>query len=267
MQSADPVICDICGHRNEHSDPFCEACGSKLPGRRAKQTEPSGSRKKSAAPPTHKKSPKQASSFKLESWHYVLGAVVMALIGFFLYSEATREHASVTPLQQPPMQFPAEQTTPPSQEVLDAITRLEKTIKDNPADDGARLLLANALHDAGTHDGSYYPRAITAYKEYLKAKPGDPNARVDLGICYFELGKIDSVHAGELFALAIDEMESSMKANPRHQPGAFNLGIVYLYSGDIAQSNKWMQTALNINPESDLGKRAKTIVEQHKQPS
>ena len=94
---------------------------------------------------------------------------------------------------------------------------------------------------------------------------GDPNARVDLGICYFELGKIDSTQSAALFSQAINEMESTLKNNPKHQPGAFNLGIVYLYSGDMKESNKWLQKTVELNPESDLGKRAKAILEQHNQ--
>jgi tetratricopeptide (TPR) repeat protein len=190
------------------------------------------------------------------------------LIGFFSYLELSREvPATGSPQQLPPMQFPAMQNpaTPPSKEILEAIERLEQTVKNAPTDAGAKLLLANALHDAGTHDGTYLPRAIASYKEYLKAKPGDPNARVDLGICYFELGKIDTTQTASLFSLAIGEMEATLKNNPKHQAGAFNLGIVYLYTGDMLQSNKWFLKAVELNPESDLGKRAKTIVEQHKQ--
>lgn len=138
-------------------------------------------------------------------------------------------------------------------------------MKENPNDAGSKLLLANALHDAGTHDAAYLPRAIEAYRSFLKAKPNDPNARVDLGICYFEVGKLDSTRAGEFFANAVKEMEAALKSDPKHQPGAFNLGIVQLYSGNFQESNKWFKKAVDLNPESDLGKRAKTILDQHSQ--
>ncbi len=256
-----PVTCEVCGHRNAHSGSFCEACGAKLPGRR----DSSASEKTSNVQSSKQK--RGPSKTKLETWHYVLGAMVVGLAGFFIYMEASREApTSSTTQQSMPMQFPnAQPATPPSKDILDAITRLEGTVKGNPNDPGAKLLLANALHDAGTHDGSYFPRAIETYKAYLKQNPGDPNARVDLGICYFELGKLDSTQSGSLFSLAIDEMESTLKANPKHQPGAFNLGIVYLYTGNIQQSNKWFSKSVELNPESDLGKRAKGILEQHSQ--
>jgi hypothetical protein len=258
---ASPVTCEVCGHRNTQSGSFCEACGAKLPGRK----DSSASEKKSTVQSSKQK--RSPSKSKLETWHYVLGAVVVGLAGFFIYVEVSREAPANSITQQSmPIQLPNTQpATPPSKDILDAITRLEGTVKGNPNDPGAKLLLANALHDAGTHDGSYFPRAIETYKAYLKQNPGDPNARVDLGICYFELGKLDSAQSGSLFSLAIDEMESTMKTNPKHQPGAFNLGIVYLYTGNIQQSNKWFSKSVELNPESDLGKRAKEILEQHSQ--
>ena len=260
-----PATCEICGHRNTHSGSFCEACGAKLAGRKTslpRERKSEGSKHQKPS-----KSNSGTSQKKFEPWHYGVGGLVLALAAFFVYMEFSREVPAKVGLQQSmPLQLPGQQqATPPSKDILDAIARLEGTVKSNPNDAGARLLLANALHDAGTHDGTYFPRAIEAYKTYLVQSPGDPNARVDLGICYFELGKLDTTRSGNLFSLAIKEMETTLKANPKHQPGAFNLGVVYLYTGNMQQSNKWFSRAVELNPESDLGKRAKGILEQHNQ--
>ncbi|MBI5470958.1 MAG: zinc ribbon domain-containing protein [Ignavibacteriae bacterium] len=254
-----PVRCQICGHENKHSGAFCEACGAKLPGR-----------KSAAEPPRQKKSvgakPKQGFLGKLQPWHYVVIPLLAIVLVILLYTELQRD-ASNTVIQSPPMQFPAQQqaATPPSGELLESIDRLQKTATENPSDAGAQLLLANALHDAGMRDASYFPRAIEVYKQYLKSKPGDPNARVDLGICYFELGKVDSTQSAALFSTAIEQMEIAVRNTPTHQPGAFNLGIVYLYSGNLEKSNEWLRRTVELNAESDLGRRAKAILEQHKQ--
>ena len=257
--------CEICGHVNASGGQYCEACGATLlrHGKSAREKKPLNQ-------VTPKKQRENLPSrFKFQTWHYVAGALLLGLIGVFVYIELQRENPAGAGQQQQvsQMQFPAAQTpsTPPSQEILDAIARLEKTVQDSPNDVGARLLLANALHDGAIHDGSLFPRAIDAYKKYLKTKPGDPNARVDLGICYFELGKIDSTQSATLFSMAIDEMEAAVKSSPSHQAGAFNLGIVYLYSGNLKESNKWLQKTVELNAESDLGKRAKAILEQHNQ--
>ena len=261
------LTCKVCGHKNAHSGAYCEACGAKLPGRVVTGQAVSSVREKKQTPPKKARPEKnQSSSFKLETWHYVVGAFILGLVGVFIYVELQRDYPTNVAPQQPsaPMRFPASQT-PPTKEILDAIVRLEKTVKDNPNDAGAKLLLANALHDGAMHDGSMFPRAIEAYKKYLQVKPGDPNARIDLGICYFELGKIDSMQSANLFSMAINEMELTMKSNPKHQAGAFNLGIVYLWTGNMQESNRWLKKAVGLNAESDLGKRAKAILEPHNQ--
>ena len=264
------IACAACGHLNSRNNSFCESCGVKLGGGISPRQEAGKAAEKKSAHSGSESIPhhpqKTSSQFKFEVWHYALGAVLLAIAGYFIYDEVDR-NARLTPanVQSPPLNFPSQQapSSPPSKDILDAIARLESTVKASPNDPGAKLLLANALHDGAIHDGSLFPRAIKAYQNYLKEKPGDPNARVDLGICYFELGKIDSVQSAGLFAQAINEMETTLKNNPKHQAGAFNLGIVYLYSGDMTQSNKWLQKTVDLNPESDLGKRAKTILEQH----
>jgi cytochrome c-type biogenesis protein CcmH/NrfG len=249
---------------NAHDGAFCESCGAKLAGRAFQHSHSSSHHQKpSPKQPEHKIS----ATGTLQPWHYAVGAIALAVAGTFIYLETQRAHAPGRP-HPPPMQFPSGQNpaTPPSQDVLNAIERLQKTVKENPNDVGSKLLLANALHDAGMREAKYLPHAVDAYKVFLKEKPDDPNARVDLGICYFELGKLDSVRSRDLFSQAISEMEKAVKADPKHQPGAFNLAIVQLYSGNIQESNEWFQKAVALNPESELGKRAKTILEQHSQP-
>ncbi len=265
------IVCVACGQTNSRNNTYCESCGARLSGNAPpNQSLARGDEKKTPTSGRESTPQKQfnLSKFRFEVWHYAIGAVLLALFGYFIYDEVER-NSRVAPanVQSPPLNFPSQQASPspPSKDILDAIARLEQTVRTNPNDAGAKLLLANALHDGAIHDGSLFPRAIKAYQNYLKDKPGDPNARVDLGICYFELGKIDSVQSADLFARAINEMEATMKNNPKHQAGAFNLGIVYLYSGNMLESNKWLQKAVDLNTESDLGKRAKTILEQHVQ--
>ena len=243
------VTCTSCGHVNTHEETHCEACGAKLPGRAFQESRTPTSRSKKSHP-----TKKEAGRFTFEPWHYIVAALALAVIGVFIYSESQRAHPPAVSQQQ---------ETP---KALEAIERLETLVKENPNDVGSKLLLANALHDASMHDLRYLQRAIDAYITYLKIKPDDPNARVDLGICYFELGKIDSTNSAALLRRAIHEMEAAVKGSPNHQAGAFNLGIVQLFSGNFQESNRWFKKAIELNPESDLGKRAKTILEQHSQP-
>lgn len=262
QSTARVLTCEVCGHENSHSGTYCETCGAQLPARNITHA-PLADEAEKPGPLRRRVKPSSSSSFNPEPWHYVVGILIAGIVGVFVYMESQRESsANVGQPASAPAQSTAAQT-PPSKELLDAIDRLQRTVNENPNDAGSKLLLANTLHDGAMHDAMMLPRAIEAYKSYLKDKPGDPNARVDLGICYFELGKIDSVHSVRLYSMAIDEIQTAVRSSPTHQPAAFNLAIVYLYSGDFDESNRWFRKAVDLNPESELGKRAKVILEQH----
>jgi tetratricopeptide (TPR) repeat protein len=186
----------------------------------------------------------------------MLIVVVSGLVVYFGYDEIRRDSGS----HETHVHTPA---TAESAGMLQEIDRLQKTVDANPADDASLLRLANVLHDHAMRDRTLLMRAVNTYGTYLKRKPGDTNARVDMGICYFEMGRLDSVNGPSFFARAIDEMTKAFNGNPSHQPAAFNLGIVNLNAGHLEESNAWFKKALALNPDTDLGKRAKQILEQH----
>ena len=150
--------------------------------------------------------------------------------------------------------------------MLQEIEELQGTVDANPNDAAALIRLANMLHDVGMHNQMFLNRAINTYSKYLKLKPADPNARVDIGICYFEMAREDTNNAASWLLRAIQEMETAFKSNPDHQPAAFNLGIVNLNAGNMEESRQWFKKAMEINPSSDLGKKAKEMLDQHSFP-
>jgi tetratricopeptide (TPR) repeat protein len=146
---------------------------------------------------------------------------------------------------------------------IQEIERLQAEADARPSDAPALLRLANILHDNAMRDSRFLLRAIETYKKYLNLQPANPDARVDLGICYFELGRVDSINNRSLFSQAIREMETAFRSSPTHQPAAFNLGIVNLNAGNLEESNKWMKKTVELNQQSELGQRAQRILEQH----
>jgi Tfp pilus assembly protein PilF len=98
------------------------------------------------------------------------------------------------------------------------------------------------------------PRAIDTYNKYLHLKPADADARVDLGICYYESGDSPT---------ALKEMQTALTYDPKHQMALFNLGIVTLNQGNLAQSNEWFKKAIAVNPNTQVGQRAQQILTQH----
>jgi tetratricopeptide (TPR) repeat protein len=184
---------------------------------------------------------------------------VVALLAYLITIELTGERPQVqasggaTP---PTMPNAATGSIP-----APAIAQLEAAVQAAPNDAAALLRLANALHDNGM-----LPRAIDGYRKYLALRPQDPDARTDLGICYFQMSQMDSTSAPALLEQAAREMETSLKYSPRHQPSAFNLGVVNLHMGKIEESNTWFRKTVELNKDSDLGMRAPTMLTQHSFP-
>ena len=242
--SGTTVRCPACGHLNTPPAETCQSCGGRLGARTG--TKPASTPKQNAA----------TARRKFESWHIFSGAAVLVLVAYLVYSNidgGTPAGASAGSRALPTGEGPVT----PHVHAID-LAPLEAAVRARPDDPDALLKLANALHD-----NSLWARAIEAYGRYLQKNPGNPDARVDLGICYFELSRIDSAQSGTLARRAVQEMESAATQFPNHQQAAFNLGIVLLNTGDLAGSNRWFSRAVEINSQSELGQQAKKILSQH----
>jgi cytochrome c-type biogenesis protein CcmH/NrfG len=238
--------CPVCGHRNQRSGAFCESCGSTLaPGRAAHSPQ---------EPRPHMN---RAGGWTRERWKIALVVVVVLIVALFGYLE----------LNRPAPPAPQVQNTPPMEPPMEQVRRLQEAVRANPGDPDALLRLANQLHDMGLSAPSLLNGAIDAYTRYLQLKPTDPNARVDLGICYFELGRTDSTQSLKLFRSAVREMKTALTSAPKHQPAAFNLGVVSLFMGETDEATRWFRKTIDLGPETELGRRAKNMLEQHALPS
>lgn len=134
---------------------------------------------------------------------------------------------------------------------LEALQELESHVNANPNDAGAILNYANALYDAKSSH-----RAIEYYKKYLTINPNDGDAIVDMGICYFEVGSTDS---------ALGVMKHAIEINPKHQKAFFNIAIVSLNSGDIKQAKEYFQKTVELDSNSESGKKAQELLALHNQ--
>ncbi|MDP2035913.1 MAG: tetratricopeptide repeat protein, partial [Ignavibacteria bacterium] len=108
---------------------------------------------------------------------------------------------------------------------LEQITELQKTVDSNPSNLDALLNLAHLLNDSGFKD-----KAIERYEQYLKQNSKAADVWVDMGVCYFELGKNSE---------AISKMEKALTIEPKHQIAHLNLGIVNLSSGNKEKALSW----------------------------
>ena len=113
-----------------------------------------------------------------------------------------------------------------------ALTELEKDPKNY-----------NLIVQAGNvyFDIQQYNQAI---KYYIKANSIqiDENVLINLGVCYFNLGKLDS---------ALVTMEDALKYNSNHKKGLYNIGIVLYNLGHINGALKNWQHLIHVHPNTE----------------
>lgn len=132
---------------------------------------------------------------------------------------------------------------------INQINELENIVKNNPTNHEALLQLGHLLNDNG-----FYQRAIPKYEQYLKDHPNNVDVIVDMGVCYFEMKQYDK---------SLSVIKDAIKIDPKHQIAHFNLGIVSFAKNDIEAAKEWWQKANEINPNSNIGKKAEELLKSN----
>jgi len=239
--------CDICGE-DLHAARMREQAAAQQEGVKAAKTasgQPRQRSTKSSADRQKQRPAKQETLFTTPQWiaisvsSFLLGAVLTATL-LPTNQLAGNATASAGAQQQAAQQQP--------QIDLERLESMRAYVENNPDDLTAQLRYANELHDAMLLD-----QAIAQYKDYLEKDPTNPDARVDMGICYFEKQQYDA---------AIREMERAVRDAPDHQLGHYNLGIVNLNAGNLEAARTWFEKARDIDPTSAYGRDAEQILQQ-----
>ena len=251
------IICDNCGEENSAGNKVCEYCGAPLKGRniekiiaqKPKVKEPQKQSKKQVGskPAPLKASPAgKVKELNPKKLLLIFGGVIVVIL-IILWSSGVLDSTA-------PEQIVQNQTTGQSSGVdlnnIQRINQLEEQVKKNPDDTVKLLELAHLKNDSGL-----YEQAIVDYKKYLDKIPSDADARIDMGVCYYNLHNYDE---------AIKQMEKAVQYSPKHQIGYLNLGIVNLAAGNFEKSREWLKKAVEIDPNSDIGKKAQELLESHK---
>ena len=245
-ESAGPKSCPKCGTENAAGASFCSSCGAKLPSSRHRDARKQG---KDSRARKQEQRGKGSASGPLFSWKVIAG-----FVGFLVVLIVVLElfFNNRQPKPAPPQQV-AEQTQAVNMQLAAQITELEQQVAANPSDYQSILKLANMCQDA-----RFFDKAITYYKRYLVKNPKDANARVDLGISYFEKDDLDQ---------AQKEMETALKYDPKHLQATFNLGIVNLKARRIKEASDWFKKTIELAPPgSEISNQAKQFLEQHSSP-
>jgi len=255
------IVCNNCGEENPLKNKNCDGCGVKLHGIKKEKTVTVS---KESKPPYQKPSEpvknKQLKNSKSKNQKNQKDAVgkndfdskkmvlIISLVGILalviLITTGVFDKAEVQTNNTPP-----NTNSGINLNNLSEINALEETVVNNPSDFSSLLTLANLQQDAGM-----YEKAIINYKKYLEQDPSNPDARIDMGVCYFSLSDHNN---------AIKEMEKALEFNPTHQIGHLNLGVVNLNAGNLDVSKEWFKKAIEINPNSDAGIRAEDLLNSH----
>jgi len=239
------IICSQCGSVLARNDALCPLCGVTVDWSDAVTGEevvlPGDVRKKEA----HEHTPQRKNISSARTLKTILGVIAVAALVVIAYTLWDEKRPGVQTVQQQLNQQPMNATMlmPPE------IQELENSVAADPENMSLTLQLANAYHDR-----LLYEKAIPYYKTYLVMNPKDADARVDMGICYKEIGKFNE---------AENEMKTALRYVPNHVNAHFNLGIVYLSEGNYQESTVWFKKTVALDPVGEVGKRAQQLLTQH----
>jgi tetratricopeptide (TPR) repeat protein len=273
------IICNNCGEENSSFNEICSSCGVRLKGSTAskkdkpvktekteekksylpvrqagkqnsasrnknkKQNKVSQPDGKAGQNKTNVKRPKTLDKTKIYAIVMtVLGVILAFYIIFGEFDSKSVTDVNTTGGQQ-------NKSSGVSLENIQKMNQLRDQLKANPNDSRIQLELANLQFDSGM-----FEEAIPNYKNYLKSDPENADVIVDLGVCYYNLKN---------YPTAISEMKTALKYNPKHQTAMMNLGIVNLAAGNMDKAKDWFQKAMNIDPNTEIGKRAKELLDSH----
>lgn len=228
------VRCSKCGAANVPGTVFCETCGAALAHGKEKG-------KKSESPRDEKK---YAAAPVINSWKLVAGFFAFLVVGIAMMQFLSGTNTIPSPPSQAAAQQPAA-----NMQAMPQIEEMEKQVVANPNNHELILRLANLLQD-----NRFLERAVKYYKDYLSKHPNDANARVDMGICYNDMGNLEE---------AKKEIGLALKHEPKHLFAHYNLGIVHLRAGEIEKANEWFVKVVALDPKSEVAQRAQQLLTQH----
>ena len=104
-------------------------------------------------------------------------------------------------------------------------------------------------------ESNQYTQAIEIYEKVLKLNPNDVDTYNDLGLAYFYAGKAN---------ISVDRLKRGTEVVPSYQRIWLSLGFVLLTEGRNAEAKPVLQKAVELDPESTVGREAKNMLQRIK---
>ncbi|MCZ6702241.1 MAG: zinc ribbon domain-containing protein [Ignavibacteria bacterium] len=262
------IVCDNCGEENSSANKICDGCGVKLKG--AVSSKPIERKKvqttKKEIVRSGKSYPKQknnAAKRKVKTQRKTTIAkeekvidskkiyLIVAVIGIFTIVVLVSSGVFDSNVTTQNIDSSTNQSSGSGINLnnIQLINNLEAELNANPDDTKTLLKLADLNNDSG-----FYEKAIPLYKRYLKKIPSDADARIDMGVCFYNIGNYDA---------SIKEMKTALEHESNHQIGHLNLGVVNLTAGNVDVAKEWFQKAIELGPDTEVGKKAKNLLNSH----
>ncbi len=108
-----------------------------------------------------------------------------------------------------------------------------------------------ALHGDQYFESRQYAMAIEIYEKVLKLNPNDVDTYNDLGLAYFYSGKSN---------IAVDRLKRGTEVVPSYQRIWLSLGFVLLSEGRGMEAKPVLQKAVELDPESTVGREASNML-------
>ena len=143
-----------------------------------------------------------------------------------------------------------------AKEIIEEAKKLEKDYKFNEALDLLEALfhketnskeVKNALLDSLLSYGGYlndefvcdHEQAIKIFEKMIEIEPENYRALYNLGITYFNLGKMEK---------ALESYNKALKIKTDYKFCYYNIGYLYENAGEIERALEFYEKALNIDP-------------------
>jgi DNA-directed RNA polymerase subunit M/transcription elongation factor TFIIS len=243
------LICKNCGEENPTENTVCFSCGVPLSVNKNKSVTRTSKKKINDEVGFDSKGSKGISNEEkvldnkkiLTISSVIIFVFIVALIASGVVDSGVTQNVSPVMDQAPVSNIDMAD--------MEEINQLEATVTANPDDMESTLHLSHLLQDSG-----FYEKAITYYQKYLEKSPENADARVDMAICFYNLTDYNT---------AIMEMEKAIEYQPEHQIAYLNLGIVNLSAQNISDSKEWFKKTVELDPNSEAGKRAQELLNNH----
>lgn len=136
---------------------------------------------------------------------------------------------------------------------LESLTKLLGTLKDSlvvyPDDSMLVISTANISYDLGK-----FAEAVGYYQHFLeRVDPLNTAVRIDFAYALFQTGQQEQ---------GIAELKRVIERQPKNQTALINLAVMFAQRRQFDEAKKWFIRCRDIDPKSDIGRRAAGAVQQ-----